>query len=100
MDIHSSPHSAGTPPRGQKSVQFLNMDNPVESQHTETRLPVHRVPPNAGSVGREKPAANPQSRKRDLVRRSQPFVAQPPRLHLEEEQYEHSQVSEPKLNEH
>jgi hypothetical protein len=93
MDIHSSPHNAGTPPRGQKSVQFLNMDNPVESQHTETRLPVHPVPPNAGSVDTEKPAANPQSRKRDLVRQSQPFVAQRPRLQWKEEQCKSSKVS-------
>jgi hypothetical protein len=69
------------------------MDNPVESQYTETRLPVHPVPPNAGSVDTEKSAANPHSRKRDLLRQSQPFVAQRLRLQWKEEQCESSKVS-------
>ncbi len=69
------------------------MDNRVESQHAETGLPVHPVSPNADSVDTEKPAANPQLRKRDLVRQSQPFVEQRPRLQWKEEQCESSKVS-------
>jgi hypothetical protein len=61
------------------------MDDPMEPQHTETKLRVHPVLPNAGNADKEKPSANLRSQQRDLVHQPQPFVAPLPRLRFSEE---------------